>query len=114
MTVKRHCERSVAIQCMRRLSFWIAASQAPRDDELGASDSRSRIGSKLIAMTVLKQLGSDPDQDTSRTRLRRLILCHSTALGMSMAMACMHLSSQPCLFCILSMALPRSLAMVIP
>ncbi len=40
MTVKRHCERSVAIQCMRELSFWIAASQAPRDDELGASSSR--------------------------------------------------------------------------
>jgi hypothetical protein len=33
----------VAIQCLRRLSYWIAASQAPRDDG---------VGGKLLAMTV--------------------------------------------------------------
>lgn len=51
---------------------------------------------------------------TGNTCRRRLIFCQSTALGMFMAMAFMHRSSQPCLFCILSMALLRSLAMVVP
>jgi hypothetical protein len=31
-TPPRHCERSAAIHCLRKLSCWIAASQAPRDD----------------------------------------------------------------------------------
>ncbi len=70
MTVKchcappRHCERSVAIQCLRRLSCWIAASQAPRDDgssviASGAWQSSVRANSvagsprrRLLAMTV--------------------------------------------------------------
>jgi hypothetical protein len=43
MTVKRHCERSVAIQCLGKLNCWIAASQAPRDDG---------VGGKCLAMTV--------------------------------------------------------------
>ena len=90
MTVKRHCERSVAIQC------------AVKRGDLNNQDLNP------ITLIVFSHVAA------GKTCRRLRIFCHSTALGMSMAMACMHLSSQPCLFCILSMALPRSLAMEMP
>ncbi len=52
----RHCERSVAIQCPNKLSCWISASQAPRDDETKSLRPPSRHCERSVAIQCSNKL----------------------------------------------------------